>query len=164
MRANVPITETGTLTLVQDGQTVTGTATFPDDGTMCPFTGAVTGDSPELTSSSCQPESIEFGVVPGCGEQGWTLELTGRTFSGTVNETTIAGRGTETGNAMSGGDTYPMTVTSSVTMRRQPMEQPDGLGAVRCLVKSFIYMGLSLTASRHSGVGWLMHPLIFLCF
>ena len=76
---------------------------------------------------------------------GWTLELTGRTFSGTVNETTIAGRGTETGNAMSGGDTYPMTVTSSVTMRRQPMEQPDGLGAVRCLVKSFIYMGLSLT-------------------
>ena len=118
VRANVPTTETGTLTLAQDGRTVTGMATFPDDGTTCPFTGAVTGDSLELTSSSCQPETIELGIVPGCGEQGWTLELTGRTFSGTVDETTIAGRGTETGNAMSGGDTYPITVTSSVTMRR----------------------------------------------
>ena len=98
------------------GAAVTGTAATT--ASSCQVAGTVSRQTLLLTTSACSPASVSVGIISGCGDQAWSRDDTGGTFSGRVSESTLTGEGTDTAFASTAGQRHSMSVPYRATFTR----------------------------------------------
>ena len=110
-------TWTATVTIAQDGTTLTSTSVDVADIT-CSFGGSVSGNTVNATVNACTPDRLDIGVVAGCGSDPWHLESLSLTVAATVAGTTITGTPTATATAVSGTASHAVSATGDLSMTR----------------------------------------------
>ena len=106
-----------TVTIEQDGARLTGSSESPQTGS-CQLTGTVAGDTVDAELGSCEVRVDEEGVIPGCGPDPWSTEMTGAAFTATVSGESMSGTFTETRMMRSGDERHTATLTGSLALQR----------------------------------------------
>ena len=110
-------TWTATLTIAQDGATLTPTS-VEIAGVTCSFGGSVSGNTVNATVNSCTPDRIDVGVVSACGSDAWHLESLSLAVEATVAGSVVTGTPTGTATAVSGAASHSVSATGTLSMSR----------------------------------------------
>ena len=111
------ITRSATLTLTQNGSTLSATS-VTINGMTCQFRGSVSGTTVNATVDGCTPDTISLGVLAGCGSDPWSLASPSLTMAATLTGNTLTGTPTATGTVTDGSESHPVSATADLTMTR----------------------------------------------
>lgn len=107
-----------TVTIEQDGTQLAGRSVSAESGNSCTLSGTVTGNSVDAGLGSCNVDVVHYGVVPGCGSEGWSGRTTAGTYIATVTGSTMRGTLTETNSVWAGTQRHTATVSGSLTLQK----------------------------------------------